>query len=89
MAAIHIHKDNKEIVDLIVKEIGFKNQGEAVNAVLRRFGPQYLNGNSTPMVSIPSSQTSMTHFPSTPNGASYIKPNKSEALNELDDLLGL
>ncbi|PZV17227.1 MAG: hypothetical protein DCF22_03990 [Leptolyngbya sp.] len=77
---IRLSQDVLEKAEVIAQEWGLKNSRAAVEAVFRRYADEYLGRR--------------THTEQTASGgaiASTISPSSAacDALNELDDLLGL
>ncbi len=79
---IRLSPDVIEKAELIASEWGLKNARAAVEAVFRRYADDYRNGRSDRL----GNAIAPTH----PLITGVLKPlNDCEALNELDDLLGL
>jgi hypothetical protein len=95
---IRLSQDILEKAELIAAEWGLKNARAAVEAVFRRYSDDYLNGrggrsldntlSSTPPTnSLPNSPTKLSS-PTFPK-SSQSEIFRCEALNELEDLLGI
>ena len=81
---IRLSPDVMEKANLIAQEWGLKNTRAAVEAVFRRYSDFYLQGRST-VEYLPQDYGSIDPIPA-PRPAHRAK---NEALDELDDLLGL
>lgn len=80
---VRLSQDVLEKASLIASEWGLKNARAAVEAVFRKYADDYLNGSQRG-----------TEAPSTwrmpaPMTTEIAVPFKCEALDELDDLLGI
>ena len=84
---IRLSQDVLEKAEIIAQEWGLKNARAAVEAVFRRYADEYLGRRPTnePQLS------SLATPPPTPNAPPKAKSQapSCDALNELDDLLGL
>lgn len=82
---VRLSQDVLEKASLIAAEWGLKNARAAVEAVFRKYADEYLDGTGrTPQWA---NQEAMSAGLS--GSASQTPPSRCEALNELDDLLGL
>jgi hypothetical protein len=77
---IRLSQDVLEKAKLIAAEWGLKNPRAAVEAVFRKYADDYLVGSRQPSIA------SWNPPPSRPEPVQF---SQCEALNELDDLLGL
>lgn len=84
---IRLSQDVLEKAEIIAQEWGLKNARAAVEAVFRRYADEYLGRRSA----IESPPTPPVAPPAMPNGMAKAKSQSPtcDALNELDDLLGL
>ncbi|MBF2025833.1 MAG: hypothetical protein IGS48_03580 [Oscillatoriales cyanobacterium C42_A2020_001] len=84
---IRLSQDVLEKAEIIAQEWGLKNARAAVEAVFRRYADEYLGRRS----GVESQPLPPVAPPAVPNGAAKSKsqPSSCDALNELDDLLGL
>jgi hypothetical protein len=89
---IRLSPDVMEKANLIAQEWGLKNARAAVEAVFRRYSDEYLNGRMGADYSANSSNGN-GHAPIAPPPRRTTKSSNAhsgcEALDELDDLLGL
>jgi hypothetical protein len=82
---IRLSQDVLDKAEIIAQEWGLKNARAAVEAVFRRYADEYLNRSSN---SFSASQYPLQITP-TPSPQLTPQPPSCEALNELDELLGL
>jgi hypothetical protein len=81
---IRLSQDVLDKAEVIAQEWGLKNARAAVEAVFRKYADEYLSRPTNPFQSSPP-QLRIAPSPSPRPGA----PAACEALNELDELLGL
>lgn len=96
---VRLSQDVLQKAELIAAEWGLKNARAAVEAVFRRYSDEYLHGRQGSVEEKPASPTSsniisesiISENPITPlEAAEFINLSVGcEALNELDDLLGM
>ncbi len=82
---IRLSQDVLDKAEIIAQEWGLKNARAAVEAVFRKYADEYL---SRPANSFSTSQPQLRMSP-TASSKSAPQPPSCEALNELDELLGL
>jgi hypothetical protein len=83
---VRLSQDVLEKANLIASEWGLKNARAAVEAVFRKYADEYLDGTGrTPQWAIPDAVPATNTF----TMPDRTPPDRCEALNELDDLLGL
>lgn len=83
---IRLSQDVLEKAEIIAQEWGLKNARAAVEAVFRRYADEYL-GRRSSVTPAPLQNLAEPVIP--PPKTSNAKPPQCEALNELDELLGL
>lgn len=86
---IRLSQDVLEKAELIAQEWGLKNARAAVEAVFRKYADEYLNRQPGQTMADYSSGASLAETPPKPQLKSTSKSPSYEALNELDELLGL
>ncbi|NJP10986.1 MAG: hypothetical protein HC866_17145 [Leptolyngbyaceae cyanobacterium RU_5_1] len=79
---IRLSQDVLEKAELIAQEWGLKNARAAVEAVFRKYADEYLGGRAT-------FERPASSLPTQPVQTTKQSPIACEALNELDELLGL
>jgi hypothetical protein len=84
---IRLSQDVLEKAELIAQEWGLKNARAAVEAVFRKYADEYLSRNTGRAIV----ERSLIESPLTvmPKPQPKNKPPACDALNELDELLGL
>ncbi|MBW4581890.1 MAG: hypothetical protein KME42_20170 [Tildeniella nuda ZEHNDER 1965/U140] len=82
---VRLSQDVLQKADLIASEWGLKNARAAVEAVFRRYADEYLDGTGRTTRWATHEALPMGMFTTADRGA----VSSCEALNELDDLLGL
>ena len=82
---IRLSQDVLDKAEIIAQEWGLKNARAAVEAVFRKYADEYL---SRPANSFPASPSQLRVSP-TPSSTVTSQSLSCEALNELDELLGL
>lgn len=82
---VRLSQDVLEKADLIASEWGLKNARAAVEAVFRKYADEYLDGTGRTTRWATHEALPMGMFATADRGSS----SSCEALNELDDLLGL
>ncbi|CAA9426407.1 hypothetical protein AVDCRST_MAG94-7307 [uncultured Leptolyngbya sp.] len=84
---VRLSQDVLEKASLIASEWGLKNARAAVEAVFRKYADEYLDGTGrTPQWATQDAMPATNAFTTMPD---RTPPDRCEALNELDDLLGL
>ncbi len=82
---IRLSQDVLDKAEIIAQEWGLKNARAAVEAVFRKYADEYLNRSSNSLqASPPQSRISSTTFLQP-----TVQQTSCEAINELDELLGL
>ncbi|QZZ20630.1 hypothetical protein J5X98_25945 [Leptothermofonsia sichuanensis E412] len=81
---VRLSQDVLEKATLIASEWGLKNARAAVEAVFRKYADEYLHGSRRP---VEAPKTCGAPMPPAP--VDRLPPSKCEALDELDELLGL
>jgi hypothetical protein len=84
---IRLSPDVVEKAEAIASEWGLKNVRAAVEAVFRRYADQYLDGTSR--VTLGGTPTMSEVWPSAMVHSISQRTSTCDALDELDDLLGL
>ncbi|MFM7447738.1 MAG: hypothetical protein ACKO24_03965 [Leptolyngbyaceae cyanobacterium] len=80
---IRLSPDVLQKADQIASEWGLKNARAAVEAVFRRYADDYLYGSSRHFPALPPLSSIL------PGSSATAAVTRCEALNELDELLGL
>ncbi len=83
---IRLSQDVLDKAEIIAQEWGLKNARAAVEAVFRKYADDYLNRSSHSFVA---SQHPLRISPTPSPSQLTSQPSSCEALNELDELLGL
>lgn len=84
---IRLSQDVLEKAELIAQEWGLKNARAAVEAVFRKYADDYLSRHSGQALVERSVEVPLPE--AMPKPQSKAKPPSCDALNELDELLGL